>query len=401
MRIQQKPQIVWLHSHFLYWMGGTKFVYEVIKNLKKDFEILVIVENSTKEALNKYKDINVDVISLNKLTSTSPFFWITFPIQIVVDYVKIKNILSSQKYDVIVSSMFPMNVLAYFLRKKHVQYCFEPFAFFHDPEFIRYFPPLKRFFIKINKFAWSWVDVLATKKSLKIITLNRTTAQQIYKIYKRIPVISFAGIDTNHFRPFVGYNLQTKYKNNKIIIHSTDYTPVKGTDRMIKIFAKLKEMVPTAQLLITSTIKDNFAEENLRTMAKRLNIEDSVEFLGFVDYKILPQLYSLASVLVQCSYSKKSGTTSMALPVKEAMACGTLCIRYPIKNEDVVDGKTGFLVDPRNLDEMVRKSVQIITMPYEKYRSASINARKYIISRYNWYNTSSIIELEIKRILKQ
>ena len=63
MSAHQKPTIIWLHSHFLYWMGGTKFVYEVIKNLKEDYKIRVIVENSTEESINKYKNMSSTVLS--------------------------------------------------------------------------------------------------------------------------------------------------------------------------------------------------------------------------------------------------------------------------------------------------------------------------------------------------
>ena len=397
---QSKPTIVWLHSHFLYWMGGTKFVYEVIKKLNKDFRILVIVENSTEEAKKKYDDIGIKLISLNKTTSTSRFYWISFPIQIFIDFVTIKHLLQPYDYQCMVTSMFPMNIFPHLLRKKHVQYCFEPFAFFHDPDFIKNFPVIKRSLIKLTSFFYKWLDVSATKSANSVITLNNTTAKFINEVYKIKPRISFTGIDTKHFHPFVSQELLAKYKNVDVIIHSTDYTPVKGTDLMIKIFARIKKQNPKVRLLITSTINNAREKDKLGTIAQKLGVKNDVEFLGFIDYDILPQLYSVAKVLVQCSYSERSGTTSMALPVKEAMACGTLCIRFPIKGEDVVDGVTGYLVDPRDMQEMTNKIIKILNMKQDKYQRASKKARTTIVDKYNWVYTSDIVKREIDSIIQ-
>jgi len=396
-------KIIWVHPHFLYWMGGTKYIYEVIKRLKRDFEMTVIVENAIPLAFENYKKIGVKLVSLNKLSSTSASYWLTLPYHIIKDRDSLLRILRKleNQNSLIVSSMFPMNVVVSLLGKKHLQYCFEPFAFFHDPEFIKNFPPLKRHLVELASFLWSWLDVWATKKADKVVTLNNTTARYIKKVYDVTPDISFTGIDTKHFRPFIGQDLKEKYKNKQIIVHSTDYTPVKGTDKMIRIFAETKKIVPSAHLLITSTIKNSKEENNLKTLAKRLGVENFVEFLGFVDYEILPQIYSLASVLVQCSYSERSGTTSMALPVKEAMACGTLAIRFPVKNEDVEDGITGFLVDPRKTKKMVKKIVQVLKMNRKRYNISSVKARNYIVNKYSWENTSNIIKANINALLKR
>ncbi len=299
-----------------------------------------------------------------------------------------------------VTSMFPMNIFPHLLRKKHVQYCFEPFAFFHDPDFIKNFPVIKRSLIKLTSFFYKWLDVSATKSANSVITLNNTTAKFINEVYKIKPRISFTGIDTKHFHPFVSQELLAKYKNVDVIIHSTDYTPVKGTDLMIKIFARIKKQNPKVRLLITSTINNAREKDKLGTIAQKLGVKNDVEFLGFIDYDILPQLYSVAKVLVQCSYSERSGTTSMALPVKEAMACGTLCIRFPIKGEDVVDGVTGYLVDPRDMQEMTNKIIKILNMKQDKYQRASKKARTTIVDKYNWVYTSDIVKREIDSIIQ-
>ena len=101
-----------------------------------------------------------------------------------------------------------------------------------------------------------------------------------------------------------------------------------------------------ARLLITSTIDDGAGIAAMRAQAEALGIADRVEYLGFVSYADLPRYYALADVLLQTGTSLNSGATSMSLPVKEALACGTAVIRSHATDEDVEDGISGYLVDP-------------------------------------------------------
>src|SRR3990172_815370 len=279
-------KIIWLHTHFKYWMGGTKYVYEVVKRLKDNFEIIIVVEDASDLAKKYYTELGINLICMKKLTSVSYLYWITLPIQILVDFIFLRTHLGKlpklNSYTLVVSSMFPMNVVAAYLPFKHLQYCFEPFAFFHDPEFIKNFSPIKRFLVKAASIFWKWLDIYASKQSDRIVTLNHTTAKYIRKTYGVKADMSFTGVDSTHFKPFVGNRLRRKYKGNLIVAHSTDYTPVKGTDRMLKIFAKVYSQLPNSRLLITSTIINKELETNLKQLANKLGISNNVEFLGFV-----------------------------------------------------------------------------------------------------------------------
>ena len=384
-----KPKLFWLHPHFLYWMGGTKYIYEVINRLSSSFDLTVIVENTGDYAAKLYQSAGINLISLNKSSTTSLYYWLTFPLQQVDTLRRLNRLIP--RGSLIVSSMFPMNYLASRLTWKHIQLCFEPFAFFHDPDFQKGFPLPKRFLLKILQLLYGQLDVKATKKSSVLITLNQVTAKTIMQIYGMRSTPVYTGIDSTHFHHHVSPTLKARYAGKEIIVHSTDYTPVKGTDRMIRIFAQVKKLEPQTHLLITSTIDNPLAVKTYQELAKSLGVSKSVEFLGFVDYDLLPQLYSLAKVLVQCSYSERSGTTSMALPVKEAMACGTPAIRSPITTEDVKDGVTGYLVDPRDEGEMVRKVIKLIKLSPDKYKILSREARKKIVKLYTWEKTAERI----------
>ncbi|EKD80066.1 MAG: glycosyltransferase [uncultured bacterium] len=390
-----KPvKIYWLHPHFLYWMGGTKYIFEVLKRLKSHYDLTVIVENTSSYAADLYQKAGIKLLSLHKLSTTSLLYWLTFPFQVWDTTRRIKNLVT--KDALFISSMFPMNLVATKFSARPLQLCFEPFAFFHDPDFQQGFPFSKRFLLKLLNLLYGPWDIIVTRKARRVITLNQVTKKIIQEIYTKDSFPVYTGIDTGHFRHHVSPSLRAKYRGKEIIIHSTDYTPVKGTDKMIQIFAKVKKLQPNAHLLITTTINNPSAVKLYVQQAKMLGVEKSIEFLGFVDYNILPELYSLAKVLVQCSYSERSGTTSMALPVKEALSCGTAAIRAPVTTEDVEDGKTGYLVDPRDEGMMVKRIVDLLGLSAIQYRHLSARARAKIVKLYTWDQTVERIVSIIK-----
>jgi len=396
--MKKNINIIWLHTHFLYWMGGTKFIHQVIKELKKKNNIkniTVIVENTSDFANKQFKELSIELISLNSKTSTSVIYWALLPFFLINNYFKIKSILKSKKLNkknsIIISSMFPMNFIANLFELKHVQNCYEPFAFFYDRNFISQFPLLKKTFITILSFFYSPLDKWSTKKSTVLLTLNNTTKKMIKNIYDVDCIKTQAGVNSDLFKPYVSIKIKNKYKNQKIAIHSTDYSPVKGTDLVIKAFAVASKKIPNARLLITTTIDDSQRKSELIKLAKNLKVKNKIDFLGFLPIEELPQYYSLANVMIQGAYSESSGTTSMSLPIKEAMCCETPAIRPDIGGEDVIDGKSGFLVDPRKTLLLAEK-MKILLKNDKLSKKMGKVGREYIKNKYTWENTAKIFE---------
>lgn len=392
--MSKKTNLVWIHSHFLYWMGGTKFVHYVVGEFKKRKNIgkvLVVVENTSDFSKQKFSEHEVEFESLNSPTSTNPLYWIFLPFFILLNILKIKKLLKERKLNkdntVIISGMFPMNIVASFLKPKHLQNCYEPFAFFYDKDFISQFSVPKKIFIKMLSIFYSPLDKWAIRKANKVLTLNTTTQKTVKNIYGVQSIKTQAGVNFDLFKPYVSKKIRKKYQGKKIAIHSTDYSPVKGTDLVIKAFAKIGKELPKANLLITTTIEDEGRKNALANLAKKLGVGKQVKFLGFLPIEEVPQYYSLANVMVQGAFSESSGTTSMSLPVKEAMCCETPAIRPDMGGEDVEDGKTGFLVDPRRTDLLAEK-MKILLMDSKLSKTMGKKARIFIKKKYTWENTS-------------
>lgn len=396
--------LVWLHSHFLFWMGGTKFVYEVLKQLQSDTQlqsITVIVDRVSPSVRDMFRRLNVDIVELGGPTSTHFVYWLFLP---VLNWLRAHQVRRIQidrglraNNTIVVSSMFPMNAVAKLIGYRHIQNCYEPFAFFYDHEFIAKFPLLKRVAIKLLGLVYRSLDIAATQSAAVVLTLNSVTQKLIAETYARRSVLTQAGVDTSLFRPFVSTEIRSRYKNKKIVIHSTDYSPVKGTDRVLHAMKEVVAQEPTAHLLITSTLKNERAQQALQNLAQELGIASHCSFLGFVPIDELPQLYAMAVVLVQGSSSERSGTTSMALPVKEAMCCGTTAIRPSAGSEDTVDGQTGYICDPRDTARLAKLIVNVLA-DTRRAKKMGLQARNFISARYSWPATANVFALTIQYV---
>lgn len=344
--------IVWLHSHFLLPTGGTKYIYEVVRRLAERRPVEVVVERASDLWRERYASSVIPLHEIAAATSTSKAYWLSFPRYLRSDRRAIESIVERVNPSALVSSFFPMNYLSREIARprglRHVHLCFEPFPFFHDREVTALYPPANRALMRGLGLLYGRLDREGVGGADALLTLNKVTADAIERVYGRADAVPiYAGVDLDFFRPYSDAelaDLRARHGSGPFAIHSTDFSPIKRTDLALEAFAAAG--VDEARLLITSTIDDAGGLAAMRAHAERLGIAGRVEYLGFVAYDDLPRYYALADVLLQTGTSLSSGATSMSLPVKEALACGTAVIRSHATDEDVEDGISGYLVDP-------------------------------------------------------
>lgn len=94
----------------------------------------------------------------------------------------------------------------------------------------------------------------------------------------------------------------------------------------------------------------------LKQMINRLNLQNSVQLAGHIDDRLLPSLYSGASVFV--TLSKWEG---FGIPVLESMACGTPVLASNRTSIPEVAGGAAVLVDPEDNALCSRSLSQLLT----------------------------------------
>jgi N-acetyl-alpha-D-glucosaminyl L-malate synthase BshA len=153
----------------------------------------------------------------------------------------------------------------------------------------------------------------------------------------------------------------------KIVIHVSNFRPVKRADAVIRIFKKIREGGVNARLLLVGEGPD--LEKSLR-VAREIGVADQVEALGEQDQ--VQALLSISDVLLLPSEQESFGLSAL-----EAMACEVPVVASRVGGlpEVITDGETGFLHPLGDLDAMAASAVRLLSDPARHARVARAGRR--------------------------
>jgi L-malate glycosyltransferase len=142
--------------------------------------------------------------------------------------------------------------------------------------------------------------------------------------------------------------------DEKILIHLSNFRPVKRVPDVIKVFALVASQVP-AQLVLVGDGPDRSAAEWL---AHDLKIHSKVHFLG--KQERVNELLPLADLMIMPSELESFGLAAL-----EAMACKVPSIATRVGGvpELIDDGITGLLYRVGAVDEMAQGAIGLLTDP--------------------------------------
>ena len=197
---------------------------------------------------------------------------------------------------------------------------------------------------------------LLLKKS-KIITTDSNEMKNLIckinpNIKNKIKVINF-GIDTEHFSKR-NYNLQIEKKLK--LQNFRDYLKIISLRRHHKNY-DIKTLILSVKKLIGLNIKvlcliyGNGPEtNNLKKLTMDLQLQKNIFFMGHYQQDELPYIFSIFNCYVSTSLSDAGIAASTA----EAMSCELLSISSNNSENNlwIKHGKTGFLFENKNVDEL-------------------------------------------------
>jgi N-acetyl-alpha-D-glucosaminyl L-malate synthase BshA len=237
-----------------------------------------------------------------------------------------------------------------------------------------------RSFLPITKFSIEQSDgVTAISRYLKQRTLDE------FDIKKPIEVIpNFVNCDLYCRKDDPGLRAKWAPNGEPILMHLSNFRPVKRLTDVIEIFALVHEKI-RAKLVLIGDGPDRSAAEYI---VRKKKLSKDVHFLGKQDhvYEFLAQadLFLLPSDM-----------ESFGLAALEAMACEVPVVASDVGGlpEVVEHGVDGFLHEPRNVDEAAKYALDILSRSdrgREMGQIARVNARKKycskdVIPRYEDY----------------
>jgi glycogen(starch) synthase len=155
-----------------------------------------------------------------------------------------------------------------------------------------------------------------------------------------------------------------------------------GLALLLQALPQLQERLPQLRLLL---VGGGPQEQELKDLAMRLGISDSVVFAGRVPHQDIANYYALIDVLV---YPRRQmRLTDLVTPLKplEAMAQGRLVAASDVggHRELISDGKTGILFKADNVDALADALLGLFLHP-ETWPALRLAARAYVEAERNW-----------------
>jgi len=133
----------------------------------------------------------------------------------------------------------------------------------------------------------------------------------------------------------------------------------KGLKNTIEAFSKIS--IENWKLTIVGSGPD---ENVLKELVKRYSLSEKIEFVGFKQKDEIIGFYSAADVFLMPSYLEVWG-----LVLNEALASGLFCLssKYAGSTFDLInDGKNGYTIDPKNIDDIVEKLEKTFNTKFNK-----------------------------------
>ena len=179
--------------------------------------------------------------------------------------------------------------------------------------------------------------------------------------YRQLPVRARIEVipnflDCQDHRRVADAGLAARYRggatDTKLVIHVSNFRPVKRAGVVIELFRRIRERVP-ARLLLVGDGPD------LSTACRRardLGLAGDVEPLG--EQELVVPLLSIADLCLLPSAQESFGVAAL-----EAMACEVPVVASRVGGlpEVIADGESGFLRDPDDLDGMAACAVELLT----------------------------------------
>lgn len=203
------------------------------------------------------------------------------------------------------------------------------------------------------------------------------------------------GVDTKKFYPKVNGNKVKEIlgidSNQKVLFTLQRLAPVKNIELLIRSLKHILEVKKDVVLVVGGKGPE---ERSLKALAKKLDLNDKVIFVGYIPQHVLPKYFAMSDVFVFSSSSETFG-----IVLVQAMASGKPIVSVNSTSipEVVDDSVNGTLVEPDA--KKFAKAVIDLLSDKNLLKKYSKNGRKKAVEKYDWETISQQYEQVFKDLV--
>ncbi len=379
-----------LHTECVSLRGGEKYLYETIKRLPKSLRVILCLETVSPYWNKRFSARGIAVFHLWK-----PLFgyWFFLPLTVLVNCYRLKEVVDD--HTVVLATNFPLNFLAVLLSKKTVVFCFEPLSIFYDRVRICTMSFRAKILLIMARMCYQWFDAYAIRRASVLATLNAHVALYIKNRYKRTPDVYLPnGVDHKIFFPI---NNRASH-NHLILLHSTDYTILKGTELLIRSLRKVVQQYPNIEVRISESVNNSVEKEKYLALVNSLHLKKVVRFMGTISENQLPSFYQSGDVFCYLGSPYCGGGSTASLSVIEAQACGIPVLRSLGGDQEIVNSKTGYYIHDYSEKGIAKAILRFLLLSNSKRRSLSKGARQHAVKQFSWDKTADTLSKAVQKI---
>ena len=177
--------------------------------------------------------------------------------------------------------------------------------------------------------------------------------------------------DTKTFKPLK----VKKIKDKAILLSVGGLYKIKGHHLIIKALKRIIDSGYSAELWI---VGEGYFKKQLARLAKKLNIEGKVKFLGKKNHEDLAKIYNISDIFVLANYQEVTPA------VNEAMVCGkpVVVMECGGRNFVVPDESYGLVAIRFDVDDMAKKIMTLIKSK-DMAKNIAKKGRSHILKNFS------------------
>jgi glycosyltransferase involved in cell wall biosynthesis len=359
------------------------FYKEAVSLKKAGYEISVIGHTRLKAKKN---EIGIDVIGLEKGSGlkSNPILWMDLAREALKIDADIYHCHEPESYLVaLYLKIFHGKKIVYDVHEYYVDVIGQASL------------PMK-FFLSFMLYL---VEPLFCRYADAIITADDGIAKRYKKFNKNVVVVfNFPTVDV--FKCAESSMEKNRYAGRFVLIYVGGLSEERGILELIKAAHLASKTHPELKLVIIGEFRPTSFGDMCIEYVRIHRLEDSVEFLGYVPHKDIPQYINASNVGTALFHATRRFIKT-AYPIKlfEYMICGkpVLVSDLPAIRKIIEESKCGLLADSTDIVKVAESIEFMIEHPRET-KAMGDSGRMAVQTKYNWSNMEKILLKIYKKI---